>query len=116
MERGCRARLDIADHHAVGMRGEQELHDAQSRFRAHGGEHIGISRDLFRIGFPCHEILALYISRYIEIWEECQGAAKVDRIPSQSNLSFHSFALGYRVGHPTVLPATQTLPFGAIAG
>ena len=33
--------LDLADHQAVGMGGEQEPHDAEPRLGAEGGEHVG---------------------------------------------------------------------------
>src|ERR1035437_2683369 len=42
---------DLSDHHPVGMGGKQKLHDAQARFGSHGGEHVGVARDLFRILF-----------------------------------------------------------------
>ena len=39
--------LNLADHQAVGMRGKEQLHDAEPRLGSHGGEHIGVSGDLF---------------------------------------------------------------------
>ena len=41
--------LYLSNDHAVGMGGQQELHDAQARFRSHGGEHIGVACHVFRI-------------------------------------------------------------------
>src|ERR1700687_1595398 len=38
--------LDLADHQAVRMRGQQQLHDSKSRFRSNGREHVGVARDL----------------------------------------------------------------------
>ena len=39
--------LNLADHQALGMRGEQQLHDAQPRLGSHGGEHVGVLGDPF---------------------------------------------------------------------
>src|ERR1039457_5588092 len=54
------------------MRREKQLHDAQPWFRAHRGEHVGISCDLLRIGFPCHGS-PFYLSIIMELWRNCQG-------------------------------------------
>ena len=35
--------LDFTDHEASGMRREQQLDDAQTRFGSHGGEHVSVS-------------------------------------------------------------------------
>ena len=37
--------LDVADDHALGFSGHEQLHDAQARFGAHGGEHVGETGD-----------------------------------------------------------------------
>lgn len=39
--------LDFSYHEALGMGGEQQLHDAQARLGAHGGKHVGKFDDLF---------------------------------------------------------------------
>ena len=36
--------LDLADDEAVGVGRQQQAHDPQPRFRAHGGEHVGEPR------------------------------------------------------------------------
>jgi hypothetical protein len=38
--------LDLADDKAIGMRGEQKLHDAETWLCAHGGEHVSEASDL----------------------------------------------------------------------
>src|ERR1700745_2964135 len=55
--------LDFADHEAFGMRLQQELHDAQAGFGAHGREHIRVTGDL--VGGE----LAGHISIIAEIWD-----------------------------------------------
>jgi len=55
--------LDFADHKALGMRLQQELHDAQAGFGAHGREHIRVTGDL--VGRE----LAGHISIIAEIWD-----------------------------------------------
>lgn len=52
------------------MRRQQELHDAQTRFRSHGGKHIRVSRDLagVRLGGG-----VLHISIIAEIWNDVKG-------------------------------------------
>src|SRR5437660_2152354 len=55
--------LDFADHKALGMRLQQELHDAQAGFGAHGREHIRVTGDL--VGRE----LARHISIIAEIWD-----------------------------------------------
>ena len=56
-------RLYFANDHAVGVRGEQELHDSQPGFRSHRGKHIGEFGDLFGVPF----IGVHYISIIAEI-------------------------------------------------
>ena len=53
---------DLADYHAVRMRGKKKLHDAQPWLGSHRGEHIGVPDDLFRIG-----LLAGHISIIVEL-------------------------------------------------
>src|ERR1019366_3244331 len=48
--------LDLSHHHAVGVGGKQELHDAEARLGPHGGEHVGVAGCLF------------HSSVIIEIW------------------------------------------------
>lgn len=40
--------LNVADYQSLRMSGEQGLHDAQARFRAHGGKHVGVTGDISR--------------------------------------------------------------------
>ena len=40
--------LDVSDDQAVGMGGEEQLHDAKAGFGAHGGEHVGEAGDVLR--------------------------------------------------------------------
>jgi hypothetical protein len=42
--------LNIPDDEAFGMRGQQQLHDAQARFGSHGREHVGVPGDLVCTG------------------------------------------------------------------
>jgi hypothetical protein len=37
--------LDVSDDHALGFSGHEE-HDTETRFCAHGGEHVGLACDL----------------------------------------------------------------------
>ena len=41
--------LNLADDKTLGMRGEQQLHDAQPRLSAHGGKHVGIPGDALTV-------------------------------------------------------------------
>ena len=54
--------LDFTDHEAIGMRREQQLDDAQTRFGSHGGEHVAYLAT-FSPGFS----LRSYISIFAEI-------------------------------------------------
>jgi hypothetical protein len=68
-ERGVRdieLRLNFADDQAFGMGGEQELHDAEAGFGAHGGEHVSEFGDLFSVLFGCRS--GRHISIIAEIW------------------------------------------------
>ena len=58
--------LDIADDHALGLSGHEELHDAEARFGAHGGEHIREAGNLSgrHIG---------HVSIILEIWNNSQA-------------------------------------------
>ena len=58
--------LDIADDHAFGFSGHEQLHDAEARFRAHGGEHTGEARDLSWRG-------GRHVSIILEIRNKCQA-------------------------------------------
>ena len=40
--------LNLADHQSVGMRRQQQLHNAQPRLGSHGRKHVGILGDLLR--------------------------------------------------------------------
>jgi len=51
------------------MRGQQRLHNPQSRLRPYGREHVGVLRYLFR------DLLAYgpyHISIIVEIWNLCK--------------------------------------------
>ncbi len=61
--------LNVADNEAFGMRGQQKLHDAKTRFGAHGGEHVGVTSDLVEIGFGWR----LHISIFAEIGKYVKG-------------------------------------------
>lgn len=39
--------LNLTYHQALGVSGEQELHDAKPGFGSHGGEHVGVLSHLF---------------------------------------------------------------------
>jgi len=52
--------LDIADDHALGLRGHEQLHDAEARFCAHGREHVGEAGHLRRCRV-CHISMILEI-------------------------------------------------------
>ena len=54
-------RLDVADDHAVWVRGEQQPKDSQPRLGAEGGEHVRVTGD---VGV---RDLHNYISTLIEI-------------------------------------------------
>ena len=41
--------LDVANDQPLGMRREQQLHDAKTGFGAHRGKHVSVFRDVFRI-------------------------------------------------------------------
>src|ERR1700730_15832598 len=69
-ERGIRdvdLGLNITDDHAFGFGAHQKLHDAEARFGAHGGEHVGETGDLSRC-WVCH------VSMIPEIWNNRPGA------------------------------------------
>jgi hypothetical protein len=39
--------LNFAYNQALGVGGEQQLHDPQARLGSHGGKHVGVFGDLF---------------------------------------------------------------------
>src|SRR5271157_5334645 len=49
---------DVAHHHSVGMRRQQQLHDAQPRLGPHGRKHVGIAGNLFWPWFLRHDYLS----------------------------------------------------------
>ena len=53
--------LDIADHQSLRVGGQKKLHDAQPGLRAHGGEHVGVAGDLFRVLASSHSSIILEI-------------------------------------------------------
>src|SRR5258706_15633600 len=70
--RNAQFALDIADHQAVRVSGQEKLHDSQPWFRSHRREHVGILGDLFG-RFPV--LGSGHISNLAEIWKLSRGAA-----------------------------------------
>ena len=56
--------LNFADDQAFGMRGEQELHDAQAGFGAHGGKHVRVLGDLVGGMFGVSGLIFRYLQKY----------------------------------------------------
>ena len=64
---------DFADDQAVGMGGEQELHDPQPRLSPHRREHVGILCDVLGAR-------SFHISIIIEIWNMSTAGGWLTRV------------------------------------
>src|SRR5204863_9974720 len=74
--RNVELNADIADDQALGMRGEQKLHDAQPGLGSHRRKHVRVTRNLFGIVFSLgsrHTNTSVIISMILEIWTEASA-------------------------------------------